>query len=285
MKKGGALELESELSKKTKLVAMLAPCFVAQFDYPQIIQQLKELGFDKIVELTFGAKIVNHEYHKILKKSKGFLISSVCPGIVQTILQQFPKYKKNLIPVYSPMIVMGKICKKEYPHHKTVFMAPCTFKKLEAETTNDVDITIGMDELEKLLKKHNIKPKKELKGKLKFDKFYNDYTKIYPLAGGLSKTAHLKDIIKQTDSKAIDGIKEVMKFLKKPEKNIKFLDANFCIGGCIGGPLLTQKITLNEKKKRVLDYVKLAMHESIPGGKKGVLEEAKGIRLRITKFK
>ncbi len=284
---GGVVELESELSKKTKMVAMLAPCFVAQFDYPQIIQQLKELGFDKIVELTFGAKIVNHEYHKILKKSKGLLISTVCPGIVQTILKEFPEYKKNLIPVYSPMIIMGKVCKKEYPKHKVVFMSPCTFKKLEAEITNDIDIAIGMDELEKLFEKHNIKPKKdkELKGKLKFDKFYNDYTKIYPLAGGLSKTAHLNNIIKQTESKSIDGIKEVMSFLKKPEKKIKFLDANFCTGGCIGGPLLTKERTLEEKKSRVLDYVKLAMKESIPGGKKGVLKEAKGIKLRITKFK
>jgi hypothetical protein len=55
-----------------KYIIMLAPSFVVDFSYPQIIGQLKELGFDKIVELTFGAKMVNREYHKILENSTKF---------------------------------------------------------------------------------------------------------------------------------------------------------------------------------------------------------------------
>lgn len=283
MKKGGVLELEHALKNKEKLVAMLAPCFVAQFDYPQIIRQLKDLGFDKTVELTFAAKIVNHEYHKFLKKSNKFLISTVCPGIVQFVLNKFPKYKDNLIPFYSPMIVMGKICRREYPGYKVVFVSPCDFKRTEAEITDDVDIVIGIDELDALLKKYNIAPKKNARGK--FDKFYNDYTKIYPLAGGLSKTAHLKKILSEKETKSMDGITYVDEFLKHPDKNVKFLDANFCVGGCIGGPLLTKSKTLEEKKKRVLNYVKQAMKERIPCGEKGVLKEAKGIKIRRNNFK
>jgi hypothetical protein len=42
-----------------KYVAMLAPSFAVDFEYPSIISQLNQLGFDKIVEVTFGAKIVN----------------------------------------------------------------------------------------------------------------------------------------------------------------------------------------------------------------------------------
>ena len=279
MKKGGVLELEYNLKNKNKLVAMLAPCFIAQFDYPQILQQLKDLGFNKIVELTFAAKIVNHEYHKLLKKSDKLLISSVCPGVVDTILNKFPKNKNNIIPIYSPMIVMGKICKREYPNHKIVFISPCNFKKKEAETTNDVDIVIGMNELEGLFKKHKIFPKKNAKGT--FDKFYNDYTKIYPLAGGLSKTANVKKILTKEQEKSIDGINKVINFLKHPDKKIKFLDVNFCVGGCIGGPLLTQTRTLEEKKERVLCYIKKAMYEKIPCGEKGVLKKAKGIQIKI----
>jgi iron only hydrogenase large subunit-like protein len=275
---GGVPELEAELKKKSKLVAMLAPCFVAQYDYPEIITQLKDLGFDKIVELTFAAKIVNHEYHEILRKSKGLMISSVCPGSVTTIKNQFPQFEKKLIRVYSPMIVMGKICKKFYPKHKCVFMAPCNFKKLEAQTTNDVDIAIGMNELQVLFDKYKIKPRK-LKNPPKFDMFYNEYTKIYPLAGGLSKTAHIKQILKEGESRNMDGVTRIIEFLKHPDKKVKFLDANFCIGGCIGGPLLTQNRTLEEKKKRVLDYVQKAMHEKIPEGEKGVLDKAKGIKV------
>jgi iron only hydrogenase large subunit-like protein len=77
----------------------------------------------------------------------------------------------------------------------------------------------------------------------------------------------------------MDGVARVIEFLKNPDKKVKFLDANFCIGGCIGGPLLTQNKTLEEKKKRVLDYVHKSMHETIPEGEKGVLDKAKGIKI------
>ncbi len=277
---GGVPELEQSLKKKEKLVAMLAPCFVAQYDYPEILTQLRDLGFDKIVELTFGAKLVNHEYQKILRKDKGkhLLISSVCPGSVSTIKSQFPQYGKNLIRVYSPMVVTAKVCKKEYPKHKIVFMSPCNFKKEEAKTTDDVDFAIGMNELQALFGKYEINPRK-VKTPPKFDLFMNEYTKIYPLAGGLAKTAHVKQILKEGESKSIDGITKVIEFLKHPDKKVKFLDANFCIGGCIGGPLLTPSRSLEEKKKRVLDYVHKALHESIPKGGMGVLKRAKGIKI------
>jgi iron only hydrogenase large subunit-like protein len=262
------------------MVAMLAPCFVAQFDYPYILTQLLDLGFDKVVELTFGAKLVNHEYHKILENSKGLMISSVCPGVVSLVKNQFPKYVKNLIKVYSPMIVTAKMCKKIYPTHKVVFMAPCDFKKMEAETTNDVDIVIGMDELENLLKRRKI-GKRKTRGRPEFDGFYNEYTRIYPLAGGLAKTAHLKGILKEGESLSIDGVARVMKFLKHPDKKVRFFDGNFCIGGCIGGPLVAKGVPLGERKKRVLKYLERARREKIPGGRLGKIVKGEGIRVRI----
>src|SRR4030043_218032 len=105
---------------KEKSVAMLAPSFVVDFSYPNIISQLKGLGFDKVVELTFGAKMINREYHKILEHSKELVISSVCPGIVETIKAKYPQYKKNLINVDSPMSATAKICRKIYPEHKNL---------------------------------------------------------------------------------------------------------------------------------------------------------------------
>jgi len=271
--------LVSGINKKEKIVAMLAPSFVAEFNYPDIIIMLKELGIDKVVELTFGAKMINREYHEQLKSSKGLVISSVCPGIVETIKSQFPKYEKNLIHVDSPMIAMAKICKKAYPKHKAFFVSPCNFKKIEANQSKYVDYVIDYSELKELFAKKGINPRGK-KSKVIFDKFYNDYTKIYPLAGGLSKTAHLKGIIKPSETKVIDGIKEVIKFLKNPDKNIKFLDANFCVGGCIGGPCLTSKLSIEQRKQKIMDYMQVAKVESIPEEKKGLINKAKGIKFR-----
>jgi iron only hydrogenase large subunit-like protein len=272
-KKNNITKILSELKKK-KMVALVAPSFVADFEYPNIINYLREMGFDKVVELTFGAKMVNREYRKILENNPDkLLISTACPGIVNTIKNNFPEYSENLIPVDSPMIAMAKICKKHFPKHKTVFISPCDLKKLEAEKSKYVDYVIDYDQLREIINKIKIKnPPKEIL----FDKFYNDYTKIYPLSGGLSKTAHLKGVIKKNEIIVIDGINEVLKFLKKPDKKIKFLDVLFCDGGCIGGPH-TLKISIKEKKKKVLNYLKESKKEDIPENRKGLLEKAEGI--------
>jgi iron only hydrogenase large subunit-like protein len=266
---------------KGKYIAMLAPSFIVDFSYPSIISQLKELGFDKVVELTFGAKMINREYHKLLENSNKLVISSVCPGIVETIKDKFPSYKNNLILVDSPMRAMAKICRKTYPKHKVVFISPCNFKKIEAKNSGVVDFVIDYKELKELILKYKIQPNKK---NVCFDKFYNDYTKIYPLAGGLSKTAHLKGVVKKNEVRIIDGVGEVSKFLEKPDKKIKFLDVNFCIGGCIGGPCINSKENINVRKKRVLSYLKLSDKEDIPNTRLGLIEKAKNINFNIKKF-
>ena len=266
---------------KGKYIAMLAPSFVVDFSYPSIILQLRKLGFEKVVELTFGAKMVNREYHKLLENSNNLAISSVCPGVVETIKTKFPSYKNNLILVDSPMIAMAKICKETYPGYKIVFISPCNFKKIEAKNSKIVDYVIDYKELKELFLRYKINTKKE---KVYFDKFYNDYTKIYPLAGGLSKTAHLRGVIKKNEIKIMDGIGEVFKFFKKPDKKIKFLDINFCVGGCIGGPCINSKESLQARKKKVLDYLRFSHEEDIPNTRLGLIEKAKDINFNIKKF-
>ncbi|VVB82381.1 Uncharacterised protein [uncultured archaeon] len=263
---------------KEKYVALLAPSFVVDFSYPQIIFQLRDLGFDKIVELTFGAKMINREYHKLLEKSKEPLISSVCPGIVETMKSKFPNNKKNLMPVDSPMVATSKICKKFFPKHKTIFIAPCDFKKIEAQQSEFVDYAIDYKELSELLNQFHLSRKRYSKEKQPpFDKFYNDYTKIYPIAGGLYQTAHLKEILHPGEAVIIDGIDKVIASLNNPDKKIKFLDVTFCKGGCIGGPKVNSKLPILLRKKKVMDYLKAAERESIPQEKKGLVKEAAGI--------
>jgi len=277
MKKG---DNKLKFPLKGKYLVMLAPSFVVDFSYPKIILQLKDLGFDKVVELTFGAKMINRDYHKQLENSNELIISSVCPGIVETINSKYPNYKKNLIFIDSPMSATAKICKKIYPNYKIVFISPCNFKKIEALNCKEIDFVIDYKELLEIFKKNKLNNKKYEKRKIFFDKFYNDYTKIYPLSGGLSKTANLKNILKPNETKIIDGMNKIGKFLEKPDKNIRFLDVTFCEGGCIGGPCINSKLPLRLRKRKVLKYSKVAEKEKIPFERKGVIKEAEGISFK-----
>lgn len=263
---------------------MLAPAFVVDFSYPQIIFGLRKLGFDKVVEVTYGAKLVNREYHKILSSSKEFFISTTCPGIVGLVKNSFPEYKDNLILVDSPMVAMAKVCKKTYPHHKVVFLSPCDLKKVEAKNSKYIDYVIDFKELKKLFLDNDIHLS-DFNGMVAtFDKFYNDFTKIYPLSGGLSKTARVRKILKKSEYSCIDGVSSVSSFLKSPPKNIRFLDCTFCKGGCIGGPKINSSASIPAKKKKVLKYFEVAKRERMPENHEGVVHKSKGLRFTKKSF-
>lgn len=277
------------LEKGKKYLAMLAPSFIAEFEYPKIVAQLRKLGFDKIVELTFGAKMVNREYHQLLSKTKNLLISSVCPGIVELVNKEFPEFKKNIIKVDSPMVATAKISKKVYPNHKVVFLSPCNFKKTEALNKKNkkyIDFVLDFQELKQLIKENGLEnmgcSNKSYDNCAGFDKFYNEYTRIYPLSGGLSKTAHLKGVLKKGEEKTIDGFIEVRNFLRNPYKKVKFLDVTFCRGGCIGGQFLSLSSNLKQRHRRVLDYLKKGNSQKIPLAKKGNIEKLKNLKLKFT---
>jgi len=277
LKKNNVTKIEKDLTNY-KCIALLAPSFVVNFSYPNIIRRLKKLGFDKVVELTFGAKMLNRDYHEILKNNKDkMLISSPCPGIVNTIKNNYPDLASQLIQVDSPLSAMGKICRKHFPKHKLIFISPCDFKKLEVEACPYVDGVLDYDQLEELFKKNKIKNSRfKCKG-LCFDKFYNDYTKIYPLSGGLAKTAHVKAILKEDEVAIIDGLNNVIEFLKNPDPKVKFLDCLFCIGGCIGGPHTNQKLSIKKKTKMIMKYLATSKKQDIPEDRKGLIKKAKGI--------
>jgi iron only hydrogenase large subunit-like protein len=282
--KNDILKIETSLKTK-KCVALLAPSFVAEFDYPVIVTALKNLGFKKVTELTFGAKMINREYHEILKEDKLF-ISTTCPGITNFIKTKYPQFKENLVMVDSPMIATGKICREILPNYKTIFISPCSFKKQEAESSKYIDYTIDFQQLKDLFNKNKINfTKNEKKEYVQiFDCLYNDSTKIYPIAGGLSKTANLKGILKKNELKIIDGIGKVKKYLdnyvKRPNTRIRFLDVNFCEGGCLGGPFIQRDKRIWRRNIRMKKYKKYAQKASIKKINKGLIAKAKGINFR-----
>lgn len=267
------------IKDKTKIVAMLAPSFVVDFNYPDIVVKLKQLGFDKVCELTFGARIINRYYHRIIKEHPDQLfISSACPIVALMIKQHYPKYIDNLMPVVSPIGATARIMKKNYPKHKQVFIAPCPAKKEEAKMYG-VEATITYKELKQLLsyaEENNLFKEEKPKSHL-FDKFYADYTKIYPLSGGLSKTLHAKDILTAKDIIIVEGpIQLKQLFSKGVPDNVRFLDILFCTGGCIGGPGVATTDPIKERHKKVEDYCKFAKTEKI-GTKRGLIKDTEGV--------
>jgi iron only hydrogenase large subunit-like protein len=271
------------LDPNQKTICMLAPSFVAEYEYPQIIYRLRALGFDEVVELTFGAKMTNLMYYTILKDDiDRTWIASPCPTIVNLVKNKYPHLLRNLMPIHSPMGCMSLICKKFYPDYKQVFVGPCLTKKLEAEEIGGIEAAISYKELDQLFDEYKIPEKiTEQKYMKTFDKFYNDYTKIYPLSGGLSSTLHHNHILKKSEIYVGEGMKNIMKVFDSFKdgwyKKYKFLDILTCDGGCIGGPGMAGHYPLNKRKRRVMKYRDYAQRYEKDLGRSGKKMHAKGI--------
>jgi iron only hydrogenase large subunit-like protein len=246
-----------------KYLCLLAPSFVSEFKYPEIVYRLRKLGFDKILELTFGAKMTNLAYYQVLKESiekgeKKTWIASPCPTLVNFIKAKYPHLVKNLVPVHSPMGCMGLICKKFYPEHKVIFIGPCVTKKLEAQEIENISHVMTFKELKELLEERKIAKNVETKYYIGFDKFYNDYTKIYPISGGLSSTLHYKNILKKKEILVKETTKDLTKIFNRFKDGVyehyKFLDLLTCKGGCINGPGMIGDSSVAKRRRRVLEY-------------------------------
>jgi iron only hydrogenase large subunit-like protein len=242
-----------------RCVCLLAPSFVVDFKYPNIIKTLKKLGFAKVSELTYAAKLINSEYKKQLTNTKKPIICANCPSIVKTIETRHPEYKQNIADIGSPMTIMGRFIKTHFGKENIcVFVGPCVTKKIEAlEHKKDIDYAITFKELQQIIdyaKKNKLFIKLKGRQTKDFDKYYNDYTKIYPLGGAVAETMHAKNILTKNQTIIGEGPENVEKALQKINKNTKFVDLLFCHGGCVGGPGIISQKNIQKREAKVRRY-------------------------------
>ncbi len=274
----------SKIINKQKCICLLAPSFVVDFKYPKIITELRRIGFNKVVELTYSAKLINKKTHEIIEKNKKRqYICANCPSVVKYIETKYPEIKDKILDIASPMVLMGRFMKKEYPEYKTIFVGPCFSKKQEAKETKDVDYALTFKELYDVFKysKENGYYKKKETEKKTFDKFYNDYTKIYPLSGAVAETMNQRGLLKPNEIIIADGFQEIDKAIKKFKENKKiiFADLLFCKGGCVGGPGIMSYETIEEREDRVIHYRDKAKKEKL-GSNFGKFKYAEKLNLK-----
>lgn len=246
------------LTKKEKLLAMLAPSFPIVYKYPQIITMLKKLGFSYTVEVSAGAKKTNEELLELLKKdSNARYITSPCPTIVRMIHKIMPQFAKYFTHnVDSPMVATAKIAREAYPNYRPVFIGPCVMKKIEAkEDVPELNILVlTYTELSEVFSHFGIT--EEMNPDDKFDISAPGMTRLYPIDGGLSHSSGLTNQIQEGEIKVVSGAQNDIAAIKEFDTNtkIRLLDILNCPGGCIGGPGIKSDLTTEQRKQKVLEY-------------------------------
>ena len=278
------LQEKIDLIKNNEAVAMLAPTFVIDFKYPNIIGMLKHIGFKEVTELTFGARMVNWAYANYIKEhpNQELFIASPCPIVVAMVQHQYPELAKFLMPVVSPMAAMAKVHKKFNPKCKVVFISPCWAKEnIEAPKIKEIDAVITLKDLKQIFDQEGIKDD-DFTDYYYFDSLIREYTKVYPVSGGLASTSHIKGLFKDGEIFVTDGVENIKKAFeefKNKTKPYKFLDLLNCPGGCIGGPAINrQDLSIDQRREIIFAYTHRSSQATM-GGHEGKVKDAKDIDL------
>jgi iron only hydrogenase large subunit-like protein len=232
-----------DLKKGTKISLLLAPAFKADYinEYERILGELKTLGVNRVISISFGADITTWAYINYITKNnyKGSL-SQPCPAVVGYIEKYAPDVLPKLIPVHSPMMC-GAIYVKKYMKvtDKLAFISPCIAKKNEIDDPNTggyISYNVTFDHLVKYLKAHPVSGAKPFTDEIEYG-----LGSIYPMPGGLKNNVEwlLGDDV---CIRQMEGVRHMYAYIDRNKEMIKkgnnpylFIDCLNCSGGCIYG--------------------------------------------------
>lgn len=262
-------------------VALPAPSFYSQFEknrsINRILSALRVIGFDEVFGVARGAERITEETVRFIKEHPpvgGPWISSACPAIVRLIETRFPSLIDHILPLISPMETAARMArayfmKQGYKDEEigVFFITPCPAKTTEVHwprmlEKSAVTDTVSMQEVFYKVRPFLTKMTEEEVDTLQLE---TNAGVIWSHIGGETEGVQLQD------SLAVDGIESVIKVLDDLENGnieaIDFLEANACIGGCLGGPQTVENpFNAYTRMKKVL------RHNEMPKLRREVLE-------------
>jgi len=251
-------QVKAMLTGNRPVYAIIAPSFPAEFteisDYRSLVSMIRGLGFEKVMEVSFGADMVAREYSKLLGGNGGkHFISSDCPAIKNYIENYHPNLVSSLAPVVSPMVALCRVIRSEYGKDPyIVFIGPCIAKKSESE---EVDEVITFRELRQLFSEAGIMP--EQVEPADFDGPVSGKGAIFPVSRGLLQTANKNDDLVEGNILVADGrnnFREAVKEFENGLKDSQHLELLAC-EGCIMGPGMSYGCRKFEGIARISNYV------------------------------
>ncbi|MFZ5633318.1 MAG: [Fe-Fe] hydrogenase large subunit C-terminal domain-containing protein [Bacillota bacterium] len=231
-------------------VALPAPSLYAQFG-PRVMPHnilgaLLDLGFDDFYEVALGAEAVSLSLREYLDRHHPSpVISSACPAVVRLMQVRFPGLLEHIAPIETPMEVSARIAREKAVREcglgdaeiGVFFITPCPAKvtamKQPFGDRSYVDGAISMSAIYGEILARLESPATRLQ------------TSLSPARGvGWGKAGGENHAIMSHSLLAVDGIHNVINVLEEIERgglrDIDYMEAQACSGGCIGGPLVPQ---------------------------------------------
>jgi two-component system NtrC family sensor kinase len=252
------------------VVACLAPSFaglVPEARPRQVVTAARRLGFAEVMEVAAGADLVGRAYRSLVAELRTRaeageevipFITSPCPALVSYIEKYLPELVPALAPIVSPMIALGRLVKQRlHPGAKVVFIGPCVAKKAEARdpaVAGAVDAALTFRELADWLAEEKVEVRSLPEGR--FDGPRPGVGRIFPVSGGLLRTAGLAPDVLDPDVVVTEGVDRTTELLRAVERGGvrgQLFDLLFC-EGCINGPFAGTNGHGISSQQMVVDY-------------------------------
>ena len=250
-------------SEKTK-VAIVAPSISGEFhditDYRKFVKMIKQLGFNHVNEVSFGADIIALKYKELFENFKGkYYITSNCPVVVNHVRKFHPESVNNLAPLVSPMVATAKIVRKKYGSDtKVVYIGPCIDSKEEATLYNDdgkIDSVLTFVELRDLFKEFHIQ-----ESKLEYSDFdppIGYKGSLFPISNGLLQAAGISEDLLEGKVITTEGKYNMLNGTQQFENDIVQIKRHFNMfycEGCLMGPGTSEGGKKFIRRSLVTDY-------------------------------
>ena len=260
------------IKSDTPVYAAIAPAIAGQFGKflpPEKMRAaIQALGFTDLVEVAIGADLCTLEeaedFVKEVPEKLPFMATSCCPAWSVMAKKEFPQYAECISMALTPMVLTGRLLKKEHPECKVAFIGPCAAKKLEASRRtirSDVDFVLTFEEVLGMFAAKEID----------FDSLEvipvpntaSSDGRGFAVSGGVAsavvnciKHTHPEREIKVEHAEGLDNCRKMLQLAKAGKYNGYLLEGMACPGGCVGGAGTVELI--NQAAKEVSKVMKMA---------------------------
>lgn len=270
------------------MAVSVAPSFASIYsawEYKRIASALRKLGFMYVSETAVGAYEVAFKTKELIEENPNIThIATACPAVVNFIEKYYSEFVRYLTPIVSPMMAHAQMLKTKLGKKtKVIFVGPCVAKKDEADREvhkKNIDAVLTFEELEELFKIKNIELSKCEESS--FNENPGGHSRLFPLEGGMLKTANLDTNVLSNNVLPVSGFDELQDVLDAMKNSSEpyVIEPLFCSQGCINGPAIPKKKSRFQQRIDILEYDK-----QNPGIENAEIEQSENLIYQYKKQK
>lgn len=238
--------------------AAIAPASAGQFGTnfkPEKMRAaFRRLGFTDVVEVAIGADLCTlqeaEDFVCEVPDKLPFMGTSCCPAWSVMVKREFPEHAECISMALTPMVLTGRLIKKEHPGCKVAFIGPCAAKKLEAmrrSIRSDIDFVLTFEEVLGMFEAKNVDF--DALEEVKIASAASADGLGFSVSGGVAAAVvncihhlHPERDVKVESAETLEDCRKLMIRARAGKLNGYLLEGMACPGGCVGGAGTVQLI-------------------------------------------